>query len=144
MCSKSEFFQNFSILQLKFYKHFVDTPCVNLLPDLGTILLLSASLKFPVDISGNWNCAVFLLLWLAYVTLTNTPSFIHTAANDKITFIFKCWIIYVVYVYITFSLLIYLPMNTGQFFYLGCCVECSNGYETVDISWTFAFYLLWT
>lgn len=50
----------------------------------------------------------------------------------------------VVYVDAIFSLLIFLPMNSGQFFYLSCCVKCSNEYETVDISWTFSFYLLWT
>ena len=48
------------------------------------------------------------------------------------------------YVYTTFSLLIYLPVDTGQFFYLGFCIEYGNRYEIVGIFWALSFYLLCT
>lgn len=43
-----------------------------LLPVLGTTLLLSASLNFPLETSGKWNCTVFVLHWLPYFTLNST------------------------------------------------------------------------
>lgn len=62
----------FSILPLKSCNHWTDTPCVNLFPGLGSTLLFSASLNFPFDMAGKWNCSVFVLLRLAYFALTNS------------------------------------------------------------------------
>ena len=113
-------------------------------PSSWTTLLLSASLSFPSDTSRKGNCSVFVLLWLAYFTLSDYLQLHSYCCKWQDNIHFKLLNHFQVYIYTTFSLLICLPKDTGQFFYLGCCVHCSNAYETVDISWTFSFYLLWT
>ena len=126
----------------KFYNHWTDTPSVNHHPVLGTTLLLSASLNFPSDTSGKWNCAVFVLLWPPYFTLTNILELHSRCCKWQDILHFKMLKHLPVYVYTTFSFWFICPWTLGSF--LGFCVQYSNAYVIVDISWTFSFYLLWT